>query len=350
MTTRYSIKNDYNKIIYSDRPPIITNPIPATLRKCFTNANDLQLGLAQENEKLEFPFQRELMVYLLLVSSLWPNAQDRLLTAARIFSAALNFHINRGSFRRARRTELRRYFAESKVQLFNKRLFKSIGGQESMLFCQSSQDFHADIWRRIADLTMIHDVIDYILKTSYLSKAISSSEFAFHAIANNIFEREGGYGIAAGKKRNARPSGMVTTPNSVREKWRKMNDMTILSYFMLRWVGVHYRDPGDPAFIATLHDVSENLMGKNFRKFYDAIQSVLQATANPFSSLKGRTRITTAVPSFRLGGLLMLTEEELERALELSDSFFTAMRRLSDEDKDAVRGRRRQGGLHKPSF
>ena len=333
--------------------------IAADLRKYFENPLELKLWLVRKNKKQQFPFQRELALYLLLTASFWPNEPDRLLTAARIFAAALNFHFKRHAFKFKPRAvedsivdnKFRRYFSGPRIESFNERFFKGIGGQESILFCQSAGEFHSDLRDEICRATMIHDVFDYILKMSSLSAELSSSEFAFHAIASNIFKREEGYGIkAAEKRRAARKAGDVTKPYTVRERWRRANEMTILSYCLLRWQVGDYKCPGDPNFIVEFHDALKRGRGGNYWSLYEGVQTILNVAADPTSSLKRWTSATDPVRTFRVGGLFMMKEAELEHALALSTSFFQNKERFTEEQRKAVRDRWKRGWVdYKPS-
>jgi hypothetical protein len=58
---------------------------------CPSNHEEL-LALMQGDTPGLFPFCRELAAYQLLAFSLWPDDQQRLLDAARIYSGALNYH------------------------------------------------------------------------------------------------------------------------------------------------------------------------------------------------------------------------------------------------------------------
>ena len=116
-----------------------------------------------------FPFCRELASYLLLVLSLWPNDQQRLLDAARIFSGALNYHMahtpkdrtfpNGDSLSGYEDVAFERVFPAGELEPFNRTFFDRIGGLESLLFCPSMRQFRRDICDRSEELKIVHDIV-----------------------------------------------------------------------------------------------------------------------------------------------------------------------------------------------
>jgi hypothetical protein len=100
-----------------------------------------------------FPYERELARYLLLVSSLWPENAERRDEAARIFAGAINID---------------RRLAGSSVKRFNAEFFDTLGGLPSLLHTKSSAEFHKEMVETIADLSMLHDVLEFVMKSSLI--------------------------------------------------------------------------------------------------------------------------------------------------------------------------------------
>jgi hypothetical protein len=145
------------------RPPLL----------CPSNHEEL-LALMQGDTPELFPFCRELAAYLLLAFSLWPNDQERLLDAARIYSGALNYHIAqtpknrifRGGMEGREKVRFGRLFPTSDLKSFNRIFFERIGSQKSLLFCPSVKQFRRDLIDRTEDLKMVHDVIEFLIKAA----------------------------------------------------------------------------------------------------------------------------------------------------------------------------------------
>ena len=247
---------DLGKRVFSEDPPLIVRPSLRGDLTGFSTVDDL-IGKLSRDRRPAFPYERELALYLLLIASIWPGDRERLLAAARIFSGALNFHISRAqedaaSSASRRYLALRQKLSPSEINSYNENFFVKFGGPQSLLFSPSVEAFHRDLWKRIAELTLIHDFAEYIFKSSILSKRISSATFGYHAIANNIFAREGGYGVAGGPKRKRGQTTAVKTAESVRAKCKSVPATVILSFIMTRWYGVHLFDPAHSQFLITL--------------------------------------------------------------------------------------------------
>jgi hypothetical protein len=327
--------------VFSSSPAIVMQPQLDCDLAGFSSADEL-LAQLSSNAPPPFPFARELALYLLLVVSIWPDDPSRLLTAARIFSGALNFHVSRVRKDRVftisgRSTRFHRVFTHAKVARFNKEFFEKIGGPQSLLFCQSAEDFYRDLWKRANDLMMVHDVIEYLVKTSTLSRRLCSATFAFQAVAHNIFQRQGGYGVASGPKRERGVNGLATTAETVRARFREAPDTIILSFILTRWYALHFFDPLNPRLFVVLAERSETS-----RAFTIAI-SLLRDRL-----LKGKSVLNTTLDKWaRVDGpplekpsiVYALSADELERAFEIANSVFK--RPITPQEKDVIRAKQK---------
>jgi hypothetical protein len=160
---------DLGKRISTSAPPIITRPRLKTDLRGLSSIKELLLLIGADSET--FPFCRELALYLLLIASIWPDNKDYLLTAGRIFSAALNFHVARTPVDRMVRfgddeVVFGDAFPAKGLDEFNKKFFNRIGGPESVLFCPSIEQFHRNVWKRANELLIVHDVIHFLVKAA----------------------------------------------------------------------------------------------------------------------------------------------------------------------------------------
>jgi hypothetical protein len=335
--SRKKLVVDLGKRVFSACPPVITRPRLSSDISGFSTVAELTDKLSDDHAEA-LPYERELALYLLLIASLWPNDNQRLLTAARIFAGALNFHVSNVPTNRVYNvgdTEFvfHKKYQSAKVETFNDALFAKIGGPHSLLFSQSLEEFHRDLWKQVEDLTMIHDVIEYIVKTYSLLPRLSSLTFAYHAIADNIFAREGGYGIAAGPKRRRGESGPVTTIETVRAKCKHAPKTVIMSFIMTRWWGVHLFDPANPQFFVRLATNEISNIGLGIQ--LSILREQLLA-AKPQQNISiARWAQVDAIPLKKPTYVYELNSEELEKAFEISDRVFK--RPLSQEERDAVR-------------
>jgi hypothetical protein len=329
--SRYVV--DLGKRVFSSAPPIITRPkIPDDISG-FSTLDELIDKLDEKSAEL-FPFQRELAVYLLLIASLWPDDKQRLLTAARLFAGALNFHCPNISVEVSGGVQgkFRRQFQTADVQLFDERFIAKLGGLQSLLFCASIENFHSDIWKRVADLTVIHDVIEYLVKVSLLRRKLSSLTFAYNAIANNIFNREGGYGIHTGAKRRAGRVGWVTTAESVRAKCKRGPNNPILSFIMTRWYGAHLIDPANPKFFISL--ANQELSAAGIKLSLGSLRErLLRAKAAQNETIAKWAQVDAAPP--RNSVLYTLKPDELERAFDISKEVLKI--KLTEQECEAAR-------------
>ncbi len=285
------------------------------------------------NRSVAFPFERELALYLLLIASLWPNDHERLLAAARIFSGALNFHLSRVRADSTARSEeyavFFRELSERNVKSFNESFFSKIGGPLSLLICPSVNEFYRTLLQQVEDLAMVHDVIEYLVKSSPF-KRIGSATFAYHAIAHNIFARPGGYGIASGPKRT-RGETDVSSAETVRAKCRKVQGPAILSFIMTRWHRFYLLDPTCPEFFCELIDYGPGslLLGS----LSAMRERVLKNKSKVNISMTKWARLTT--PPLKKAWLYVLSRDELEQALAISAKVFK--RPLTQEEQDSAR-------------
>ena len=287
-----------------------------------------------------FPFESELSLYLLLVAALWPSDENRLATAARIFSGAVNFYSSAVNPNAVFTYDGERFrfgseFSKRKVATFNESFFEELGGLNSLLFTQSANEFHNDLRARTGDLFMMHDVVDYLLKASLLSARLTSTTLAFNAIARNIFERPHGYGVPGGPKRQ-RSIASVTTPNSVREKWRRAPETVLLSFVMTQMWPVQNFCPVDPKFLPYLTIAARQSPGRAISNLLSLIQvSLRQNRPIQNQSIDEWTRLTERKQfSGYFGGAMMFSQRQLNRLFELSDEIFK--KPMSDEQKEEI--------------
>jgi hypothetical protein len=280
-----------------------------------------------------FPFECELCRYLLFICSLWPEDKRRLVDGARIFSSSLNYHASHPKLR----------VSDADLKKFNEHVFDRIGGQKSMLFCPSVEDYHRDVWGRISDLMMLHDVVDYILKFCIVWREMASSKVAFAAVAHNIFKRKDGYGIKKGEKRRAMDPSMVTTPNTVRERWKNAPESMLLSYVLVRWVRIHVWDPGSIRFLISIRNSVEKVGGLSLSKLLSLTREMLKSQVSEQNRTlkKWAEMIGAASPISGTFYTCRPTGEELEQAFVLHDKLFK--KPLAAEAKErvnaAIRGR-----------
>lgn len=258
--------------VESKDPPIVFRPKLACELAGFTTIS--YLVQHESDPKIQFPFQRELALYLLLIASLWPRNADRLLVAARIFSGGLNFQMSGSRKHLTPKRPLDGAYSASKLDVFNRAFFSRIGGPDSLLFCPSTEEFHRDIWAHINKLAMMHDVIEFLLKTAHFPE-LCSARMAFAAIAGNLFERKGGYGVPSGSKRKHQ-AGYVATSETVRARWKAAPDTIVLSFVLTRWYGVHYFDPASPMFFLHLNKCVESGSRKKLVNFLTIAQERLR--------------------------------------------------------------------------
>ena len=318
------VEINLNKRVYSRKPPMFVRPSFGSLPEGFGSLEELlgKLCLASPT----FPFERELCRYLLFIYSLWPDDKRRLLDGARIFSASLNYHAAHPTLR----------VSANELRKFNAHVFDRIGGQKSMLFCQSSVNYHWDVWGRIGDLMMLHDVIEYIIKFCVIWPEMASSKVAFAAVAHNIFKRAGGYGIPKGEKRRAMLPGMVTSPNTVRERWKNGPETVLLSFVFVCWTSIHLFDPGSVSFLSNIRKSVEIFPGTAISKLLFVAGEMLkmQSGSQNHTLTKWAKKITGSPVSGKIF-TFRPTDDELERAFVLHDKLFK--KPLTEEDKERVR-------------
>src|SRR4051812_12198210 len=68
---------------------IIELPPPLVCLSGFKTTDDLLRRL--DLDEVAFPFEKELSLYLLFITSIWPDDEERLVTAARLFGATVTF-------------------------------------------------------------------------------------------------------------------------------------------------------------------------------------------------------------------------------------------------------------------
>jgi hypothetical protein len=291
---------------------------------CLSNHEEL-LALMQGDTPEIFPFCRELAAYLLLAFSLWPNDQQRLFDAARIYSGALNYHVAqtpknrifRGGTERREVVRFGRLFPASDLKSFNRIFFERIGGQKSLLFCPSVNQFNSDLIDRIEDLKIVHDVIKFMIKAAkVLPSKLRSASFAYEAVSRNVFSREGGYGIKSGPKRTRSDSNSVTTSGSVREKWKQAPKTVMLSYVLTELYKFPFYDLADIGQFVTFSIYVRGIT--KLRLLVSSIAKQLVATkATQNESIAKWAGSVTSPPIIPPFVLFCLTEEELERVFQI---------------------------------
>jgi hypothetical protein len=304
--------------VESNVPPIVFKPkIPSDLLG-FTSIPDLIHRVSDQN--IQFPFQRELALYLLLVASLWPGNAERLLVGARIFSGALHFRLF-GSGKNSKLVKkLNHASSSSEFDIFDRVFFSRIGGRESLLFCPSAEEFHREIWVRVNELAMVHDVIEYLIKTADL-RELCSARMAFAAVAGNIFQRKNGYGVLSGSKRKRLP-GHAATFETVRARWRVAPNTVVLSFVLARWCGAHYFDPVSPRFLPHL----SKCLGAGSREWLINLLSIVQH----------RLRLGTAKQNQSILKRLLPETPRLQKALHFNPLTSSEFDRIVEIRKNSV--------------
>jgi len=309
------------------------------------------------NDREAFPFERELALYLLLICSLWPGDRQKLIIAARVFCGALNYHkanvardalfsYQFGHF------DFHRHYSAKKVASFNKLLFEEVGGPMSLWLTPDAREFHHEVRERLTELAMMHDVIDYLVKASIISPRLSSSAFAFYAVANNIFERANGYGVRVGPKRSRskvekntrwenekrlRSKEEVTTTHTVRQKWKQAPSTILLSFIMAQKFELHKFCPTDARFLAYVSLLTRNAPGWGITVRLRLFQGYLRQYA-PVQNVSIRKWTPHPMPDAfegAIGGVLRFSSRELNAIFKLSDSFFS--KPLSELEKAEIR-------------
>ena len=289
-----------------------------------SNVDDL-LALMQGDTPELFPFCREVAAYLLSAFSLWPNDQQRLLDAARIYSGALNYHIAqtpknhvfRGGTEGREWVIFGRLFPAAELKSFNRIFFERIDGPKSLLFCPSVNQFRRDLVDRTEDLKIVHDVIEFLIKAAkVLPPKLRSASFAYEAVSRNVFSREGGYGIKSGPKRTRYDSNSVTTTGSVREKWKHAPNTVILSYVLTELYKFPFYDLADSGQFVTFSIYVRGIT--KLRLLVSSIaKQLLAARATQNESIAKWASTVRPAPDNSPFFLFCLTEEELERVFEI---------------------------------
>jgi hypothetical protein len=311
---------DLGKRISTPNPPIITTPRLKAHLRGLSSIKELLNLICGESEP--FPFCRELALYLLLVASIWPDNKDRLLTAGRIFSAALNFHVAHTPVDRTFRVGGEEVvfgdvFPAICLDEFNKVFFDRIGGRESVLFCPSIGQFHRDVWNRVNELLIVHDVIHFLVKAAtVLPPKLRSASFAYETVARNIFNRKGGYGVLAGPKRQRDDTGTVATAGSVREKWKRAPETVILSYVLAEVYRLPVYDLATlPLFVGFCDQAKSASALELLLSSISSQLTIAKATQNK-STMKW-ARALAVVPPTKPWALYRLSADELERVFRI---------------------------------
>jgi hypothetical protein len=339
---------DLRKRVATGNPPIRIKPKLKSELGDFSSLTKL-LDFVSDEIREPFPFARELAWYMLLVASFWPNDQNRLLAAARLFSGILNFHI-------ARIPAERRFtfggevvvfgsvFAKDDLKTFNAEFFEHIGGHEALLFSPSWDSFYLDTWNETYQLMMLHDVIHYLIKAASidaLPSKLRSANFAYEVIAKNIFNRLGGYGIKSGSKRK-RDLETATTAGSVREKWKHAPQTILVSYVLVEWLRLtHYNLASANLFLTFSRQVRR--FG-GLRVFLAAISKQLtEAGASQNTSIMKWTTPFKSVDLPKQWHLFRLTKDELRKVFE-TDKRAHRGEAMSAEQQEVLLGVARKPG------
>jgi hypothetical protein len=336
---------DASKRVFVDSPPVIYRPNLEADISGFSTTQELMVRAAGEGSS-GIPFEKELALYLLLIASLWPDDRDRLLTAARLFAGGLNWSVENQPHRRQKYLEFRKQFPRSKLISFNETFFQRIGGPYSLVFCKSVSQFHEDVWNRIGELTVLHDVIEFLFKASALSQRFSSLSFAFHAIAHNVFGRRAGYGVSSGPKRGPRDgiawktgaaASQVITVNSIRQKWRNRPDTLVLSFVLMKfWPMLSFLPPSNRKFFLQLSRLAHHDAGATIKNFLPMVELALSGSAAMKQS--HLAQLTTSNIQQKWPKRLRVTplsDDELERAISAGQTYF--QRSLSDAEQEQLR-------------
>jgi hypothetical protein len=119
--------------VFARKPPVVVRPnVKADLSE-FKSIDDLLLRLEGAAFPPRFAFEKELTLYLLFVSSIWPGDNQRLEQAARIFGGTINFIAGKAQGNGT--SSIR----PGEQGSFNKNFFYKVGGLESLLFCPSAR-------------------------------------------------------------------------------------------------------------------------------------------------------------------------------------------------------------------
>jgi hypothetical protein len=208
--------------------------------------------LSTEEEK--FPLQRALALYCLFVFSIWaPPRQEGQLKAkcgktAREAARLLCGLFNLAEQSRRQKEQLRVVIPDTAVKDLNQKYFQYNGGFLSLMWTTRADTFFAQVWERYHTQLIMYDVIEFLLMASVNLPKAATTEIAYHALAANVFKRPIEYGvlrknpIQVGKfRRLLEKAGFIvgdreilTTPNGVREHWKKAPYTILLSYALSR--------------------------------------------------------------------------------------------------------------------
>lgn len=268
-----------------------------------------------------------------------------------IVSGALNYHVIRTSKDRMFRdgdavrgyedVAFERVFPAAKLVSFNSIFFERIGGLGSLLFCPSIEQFRCDILDRTKELKIVHDTIEFLIKAAkVLPPKLRSASFAYEAISQNIFSREGGYGINSGPKRMRDVRNNVTTAGSVREKWKRAPDTVILSYVLTELYRFPHYDLKCPRPFVLFSLKAREITKLRLLLSLIATQLV-EAKATQNVSVAKWTAVLNAPLPKKPFVLFRLTEEELERVFEIDRKLHR--KALSSDEQIIAREKRRTG-------
>ena len=293
----------------------------------------------QSLAKESFPFERELALYLLLVAAIFPDQPERLLTSARIFSGALNLHAKqtdrKAQFKyQDQQLKFHDVFTNDRIDDFNQRFFQKIGGWPSLLFTPSASEFYDLVSHRINELKIFHDTISFMLKASIASPKLSSSKLAYHAISENFFGRDNFYNIKTGKKR-VKTNSLVTTPQSVREKWKRAPNTAFHSFLLTEIFSIHEFPPTNAKFLAYLYfKASEEpwALITHSLSFMSAYLKVSVPKQNA-SIMKWADDIPDKTGRGFFGGGMRFSDEQLRRAMDLRDRVLKPPLSLGERDR-----------------
>lgn len=333
---------------FSASPPLIFDPNLAADLGGFSTIEKLLSKLAGDSYEA-FPFERELALYLLFIIAIWPDKPERLITAARLFSGGLYFNHRTKPHVRGRLTAFARQYSHSQLKLFEDRFFETIGGPKSLLFCQSAEEFHKDVWGRLGELAAVHDVIEFLIKVSDLVPRFATSRFAFYAISRNVFDRKGVYGVSIAAKRSARSETFIATPETIRAKWRGAPDTILLSFVLTTYFGINLFDPGSPLFFVHLRKVARGNAPLHLRSLLSQLgDQALKHKAKQNSLIRRLGQFHMPALSQK-GRFYTLSPAELDRAIAISRSFFKK-RGLAKEQEAAARQKLKVWWLEIPGF
>jgi len=289
--------------------------------------------------KNTFAFERELTLYLLLVAALFPDQPESRLAAARIFSGSLNFHATqtdpKAHFKyQDRQLKFRDVFTNDRIDDFNMRFFRTIGGWQSLLFTPSASAFYDSVSHRVNELKIFHDTISFMLKASIASPRLSSSKLAYHAISRNFFRRDNFYNIKTGKKRE-RTNSLVTTPQSVREKWKRAPNTAFHSFLLTEIFAIHEFPPTDAKFHAYLYFKASEEPWALITHSLSFMSAYLKASVpkQNASIMKWADDIPDKTGRGLFGGGMRFSDEQLRRAMDLHDQVIRPPLSLGERDQ-----------------